>query len=272
MQQHWHIRQRRARIVVHAKASGTRHPRAGSISLDNAGSVLSVHAQLQQIFGNVSTSGLFHGLLSRLFIPARVSIIMSLVLTILFIASPTLIAAAYPSADVTLLQQAALVPTACMLIAFLTNCGLLLASFLSAGAAITTLQRIHAIVLRWHLATAGALARYAAQRTRLLCGAGPDLDAGDGAGGGRDGMYAPPRGDVSPALPALDGAIKELEAVLEAQRGLLVFLAAAAADGAGIRFLGMFRPGAASIGGLLAIAGSAAALALRLAASVYQSQ
>ena len=231
---------------MHAKASGTRHPRAGSISLDNAGSVLSVHAQLQQIFGNVSTSGLFHGLLSRLFIPARVSIIMSLVLTILFIASPTLIAAAYPSADVTL--------------------------FLSAGAAITTLQRIHAIVLRWHLATAGALARYAAQRTRLLCGAGPDLDAGDGAGGGRDGMYAPPRGDVSPALPALDGAIKELEAVLEAQRGLLVFLAAAAADGAGIRFLGMFRPGAASIGGLLAIAGSAAALALRLAASVYQSQ
>ena len=230
----------------------------------------------------MSPSGLGHGTLTLGFFGPGVSIAATLTLTVLFYAAPTTIAAAYPGVDVALLQQAALVPTACMLVSFITNVGMVLASFLAAGVAVRHLQKVHATVLQWYMATAGVRADYAARRTRARCrGSGhgaygdaccncvspPLPDAGDEHS--RDGGAA--RGDAC-ERHALYGAVSELEAVMDAQQGLLQFIATAIADGAGMRFLGVFRPGAASVGGLIAVMGSAAALGLRLATTVYFSK
>lgn len=249
--------------------------------------MLSIHAQLRRLLGNVSPGGLGHGMLSLGFVGPGGSIATTFVLTILFYSTPTAVAAAYPGVDVGLLQQAAIVPTACMLASFATNMGLVLASFLAAGAAIDNLRRIHAGVLQWHLATAGVRAEYAARRSRALssraacsgCSSAarfPSQLAVGGASGVATAPHAPSTsmsaGTISDDGDALDAAVGELEAVMDAQRGLLEFVAMAIADGAGIRFLGVFRPGVASVGGLLAVMGSAAALALRLAATAYFSK
>ena len=70
----------------------------------------------------------------------------------------------------------------------------------------------------------------------------------------------------------IDDDLAELSVVADAQRALVVMLAAAIEDSGGIRFLGIFRPGAASVSGLLAVMVSAAVLGVRLAASVQSLQ
>ena len=285
------------------------HARLGAISLDTVAGVNSFDSTLQRVFQNMSaTSGLGHDVLSLHMLAPTVAILSTLALTVIFFASPTFIVAAYPSADPSALKQAALVPTACMLVSFVANVGMLVASFLSASRAVGLLRSIHATVLRWHMSTAEVRARYAALRTHLLrrdaaslradsacdrgldaaapaaadvgdhpCGrgTGPHVRArrpglawnNDDAGIGVSVESSPPEDE-----PGILGAITELEAVMDAQRGLLLRLGREIDDSAGIRFLGVFRPGAVSVGSFLVAMASSAALGVRLAVDVYQAQ
>ena len=180
-------------------------------------------------------------------------------LAVVFAAAPQAVGAAFPDlppAYVVAVQQAALVPTCVMLVSFIVNVSLLLAAFLAAGATVRELRGMHATVLRWQVATAAVLADAAARRgaPRSPAVAGLDRRPGD----------EPPRRDP-------DVEMGELAAVTESQRALLTFLSSAIEDDGGLRFLGVFRPGAASVGGIVAVMVSATALGVRLAATVYNT-
>ena len=178
-----------------------------------------------------------------------VSLVVSLTLAVVFSVAPDVVAAADPNADTAALQMAALVPTCVMLLSFLFNAGVLLASFLAAGGIVNDLRTMHSTVLRWQVATTAVAMQYVTRRRALALGRGGDEDTAE-------------------TIRRLDADIAGLAIVADSQRTLAAFLVAAIEDSGGIRFLGIFRPDAASISGLVAIAVSASVLGLRLAAGV----
>ena len=246
-------RARRLRDAVNAQR--------GSWCLDNSAAVRCYLYEVRGSLVNVSTSGLAHDAMSQGFLAPRVAIITSLTLAILFYFAPQLLTAAYPGlppAYVAAVQQAALAPTCVMLLSFAVNVCLLLVGFLEVGGIVRELRGMHASVLRWHVATAAAMASAAARRTEMTrrmraagCGNAADVEL--------------QRRDA-------DDEVWELAAVAEAQRALLLYLVSAMEDDGGIRFLGVFRPGAASVGGLLAVVVSAVVFGVRLASTVSNAQ
>ena len=145
-----------------------------------------------------------------------------------------------------------------MLLNFCVNMCLLLVGFLEVGGIVRELRGMHASVLRWHVATAAAMAAAAARRTEMTRRARA-AGCGDAA-------------DVELQRRDADDEVWELAAVAEAQRALLLYLVSAMEDDGSIRFLGVFRPGAASVGGLLAVVVSAVVFGVRLASTVSNAQ
>ena len=227
---------------------------SGAVFLDTVVAVRSVMFRLRLILADMAPNGLGYDSTSLGFLTPRISILVSLTLAVLFSAAPHVIS---NGNNANALQLAALVPTCVMLLSFLNNAGLLLASFLAAGGIIHRLHRIHGQVLQWYMATSEVMSRYSARRAAILQHRRADRCGGDDDEAERV------------ELIAIDSDLGEMSVLLDAQRGLLAYLTSAIEDSGGIRFLGMFRPGAASVGGLLAIMASAAVLGLRLATSVY---
>ncbi len=124
-------------------------------------------------------------------------------------------------------------------------------------------------MLHWHAAVTEAMAQATDRRLALLSFGTRKNDAIQVHGLGSVAAAEDFNSDFESEVAVLEARAAALQVVAEAQRGLLAFLVATIDDGAGIRFLGVFRPGAASVGGLLALVASAAALGIRLAASVY---
>jgi hypothetical protein len=144
-----------------------------------------------------------------------------------------------------------------MLVHFILNAGILLIAFYAASGIVGTFRTFHCKVVHWHMATTALLERYT-YRKMTHCG----IDSVDNFD---VSAYTARQRQVA----ALDSQIAALNAVEKAQRGFLLYLTATIENGAGIRFLNVFKPGAASIGGLLAVTASAVALGVRLAATVY---
>lgn len=233
----------------------------GAVALDSTDAVRSVLHRLHFILGNMSRAGTGHDSAVIGFMPSGASLVVSLTLAVVFSVAPDVVAAADPAADTAALRMAALVPTCVMLLSFSVNACVLLSSFLVAGRIIDDLRAMHATVLRWQAATSAVAAQYLARRRIHALRSGGGATEGAAAAGAAAGAAAPP-------IARLDDDLAELAVVADAQRTLAAYLVAAIEDSGGIRFLGVFRPGATSVGGLLAVAVSASVLGLRLAVGV----
>jgi hypothetical protein len=237
----------------------------GALPLDNVDAIQGLLHALKVVLSNIASdgpglsSGLGHDVILMGFSAPTISIVTSLVLAIIFYISPQIVSAANGgTGDLQAIQLAALVPTSVCLVNFLVNMLLLLHGFIGAGKILRAFVNIQTRVLEWHTVFISLITRYSAQKRALTASiAGSDS----------------PTTEVltKENLAAVEGTLAELAAVELAQRNLLLYLQATIADGGGIRFLGVFRPGAASIGGAVAIMVSTAVLGLRLAASVYGS-
>jgi hypothetical protein len=134
-----------------------------------------------------------------------------------------------------------------MLTNFLLNAVLLVATFRAISGILDTLQMIHRQVLQWNAATLSLISQIVEEKHLLRRGSKLE----------------------DQTMEALRDKIESLSLLADAQRGLMLYLRATIDNGAGIRFLGVLRPGSASVGGFIAIAVSAIALGIRLASTVY---
>lgn len=169
-----------------------------------------------------------------------VAVALSVALSVALLADASLLTRAWPSVDPTAISHAAVVPTVTLMISVTFVSAFLVQSFFIVSSVATSLRRIAANALAWSSTVA---------RDAVLAAAA----AGD---------------DVRTQAQARAYS----DAVLAELAVLRSVIAMALDESPALRYLGVFRPGAASLGGLAAAFVTAITLGVRIATLAVAAQ